>query len=70
MELLEGYELVELTEDRIVQEKHFGETGVIRVIGNPNPPKEEQQKTINAVAKILFKGYLRDLAAQRKEKGA
>lgn len=69
MKLLEGYKLVELTEDRIVQEKRIGETGKIRAIGNPNPSKEEQQECINRVARILFKGYRQDMA-QRQRTGA
>lgn len=70
MELLEGYELIELTDDKIVQEKRIGETGIMRVIGNPNPPKEEQQKTINNVTEILFKGYRRSLREEQKKEGA
>ncbi|MCC8160084.1 MAG: hypothetical protein LIO53_01990 [Oscillospiraceae bacterium] len=70
MELLEGCELVELTEDRIVQEFHFGETGVIRMIGNPNPPPKEHQECINNVAKILLKGYQRRLRAEQEQNGA
>ncbi len=69
MKLLDGYKLVELTDDKIIQEKRIGETGVIRVIGNPNPPKKEQQDCINKIAKILFDGYQRDLRAEQK-KGA
>lgn len=59
MKLIEGFDLAELTEDKIVQEMHFGETGVIRMTGNPNPPAEEHQKAIDAVARILLKGYQR-----------
>ncbi len=69
MKLLDGYKLVKLTDDKIIQEKRIGETGVIRVIGNPNPPKKEQQDCINKIAKILFDGYQRDLRAEQK-KGA
>lgn len=61
MKLLDGYELIELTDDKIVQEKHLGETGVIRVTGNPNPSKDEQQECINKVGEILFKSYKRSL---------
>lgn len=68
MKLLDGYKLVELTDDKIVQEKRFGENGVIRVTGNPNPPPEARQETINNVAKILFKGYQRSL--KEKQVGA
>lgn len=71
MKLLDGFELVELTEDRIVQEMRFGENGVIRMIGNPNPPPEEHQECINEVARILYKGYLRDKRkAEEEQKGA
>lgn len=70
MELLDGYELVELTDDKIVQQKRIGETGIIRVTGNPNPNKEEQQECINRVAKILFDGYQRDIAGEKEKKGA
>lgn len=66
MELLEGCKLVEQTDDRIVQEYRFGERGLIRMIGNPNPPPDERQKCINNVAKILMKGYQRHLAEQQK----
>lgn len=55
MKLLNGFTLVELTEDKIVQEYRFG-NGVIRMTGNPNPPKEEHDKAMQAVAKILIKG--------------
>lgn len=70
MKLLDGYKLVELTDDKIVQEKCLGETGVIRVSGNPNPPKEEQQECINKIAKILFDGYQRDMIAEQEKTGA
>lgn len=70
MKLLEGCELIELTEDRIVQEYRFGESGVIRMIGNPNPPPKEHQECINKVAKILFKGYQRNLQAKQEKNGA
>ena len=70
MKLLEGCELVELTDDRIVQEYHFGESGVIRMIGNPNPPQKEHQECINKVAKILLKGYQRSLKAEQEKSGA
>ncbi len=70
MKLLEGYELIELTDDKIVQEKQWGETGVIRVIGNPNPPQKEQQECINRVAEILFCGYQRDMLTSQGKTGA
>lgn len=70
MELLKGCKLVELTKDRIVQEYHFGETGVIRMIGNPNPPPKEHQECINNVARILMKGYMRKLKAEQEKNGA
>lgn len=70
MKLLEGCELVELTDDSIVQEYHFGESGVIRMIGNPNPPQKEHQECINKVAKILLKGYQRSLKAEQEKNGA
>lgn len=70
MKLLEGCELIELTENRIVQEYRFGESGVIRMIGNPNPPPKEHQECINKVAKILFKGYQRNLQAKQEKNGA
>ncbi len=70
MELLKGCKLVELTDDRIVQEYRFGESGVIRMIGNPNPPPKEHQECINNVAKILFKGYQRSLKAEQEKNGA
>lgn len=70
MRLLEGCELVELTEDKIVQEYHFGDSGVIRMIGNPNPPPKEHQECINRVASILYKGYRRSLKENQKVSGA
>lgn len=70
MQLLEGCELVELTEDRIVQRYRFGESGVITLIGNPNPPPEAHQELINNVAKILFKGYQRSRRAELEKDGA
>ena len=71
MELLDGFELVELTKDRIVQEMRFGENGVIRMIGNPNPPLKEHQECINEVAQILYKGYVRSIQeSQKKENGS
>lgn len=68
MKLLDGYEPAELTDDSIVMEKHFGDAGFIRVIGNPNPSKAEQQECINRIAKILLKGYQRDLAASQTKR--
>ena len=47
MQLYEGWTLIELTEDRIVQEKQFG-TGKVRMVGNPNPPPEEHEKLMQA----------------------
>lgn len=70
MKQLEGYKLIELTDDKIVQEKRLGETGMIRVIGNPNPPEKEQQECINRIAKILFGGYQRDMLANQEKTGA
>lgn len=61
MKLLDGFELIELTEDKIVQERRFGEKGVIRTIGNPNPPPDKHQQLINNTAKILMQGYVRSL---------
>lgn len=69
MKLLEGCKLIELTDDKIVQEFRFGESGVIRMVGNPNPPPEEHQAAVDNVAKILFKGYLRSIQKQ-EEQGA
>ena len=68
MQLMEGCTLVELTEDRIVQDFHFGKNGkgVIRHIGNPNPPQEERQKTIDKVYDILYKAHLRNLREKAK----
>lgn len=68
MKLLKGCKLVELTEDRIVQEFHFGESGVIRMIGNPNPPPKEHQECINNVARILMKGHMRRKQEEEKQK--
>ena len=64
MQLYEGWTLIELTEDRIVQEKQFG-TGKVRMVGNPNPPPEEHEELMQRVGEILYKGYLRRI---RKEK--
>ena len=44
MKLLPGFKLVELTDDKIVQEHIFDNGQIIvhgRHIGNPNPPPEE-----------------------------
>ena len=49
MKLCEGFTLVELTDDKIVQEKKIGETGRLRMFGNPNPPPEEHQKVIDEI---------------------
>lgn len=59
MKLLKGCKLIELTDDRIVQEFRFGETGVIRMIGNPNPDPVERQKIIDNVAMILYRAKMR-----------
>ena len=69
MKLCEGFTLVELTDDKIVQEKKIGETGRLRMVGNPNPPPEEHQKVIDEITTILFNARQRRLA-QEEEKGA
>lgn len=69
MKQLEGFELVEFTKDRIVQRQTLGETGAITVTGNPDPPKEEQQKRIDAVAGILYKGYVRAMREKEGQRG-
>ena len=66
MQLLKDCELVELTEDKIVQEFHFGESGIIRMTGNHNPPRNEHQECINRVAEILLKGYRRSLRTNQE----
>ncbi len=67
MKLYEGYTLVKLTEDTIVQEKKMGETGLIRMYGNPNPPPEEHEKVMEEAANILMKGYRRRLLREQQE---
>lgn len=67
MKLYDGYTLVELTEDRIVQEKKIGETGLIRMYGNPNPPPEEHEKVMEEAANILMKGYRRRLLREQQQ---
>lgn len=71
MKQLPGCTVVELTEDRIVQEEDYdgGKYKVhARHIGNPNPPPEAHQEAINAVARILLKGRQRRLADEVEEK--
>ncbi len=70
MRLLDGYELIELTEDKIIQQKRIGESGFIRVTGNPNPPEEEQQECINKVAEILLKEHRKSQREARSIEGA
>ncbi|MBQ7505171.1 MAG: hypothetical protein IJT79_07635 [Ruminococcus sp.] len=73
MKLLPGFKLVELTEDRIVQEHEFDNGQIIvhgRHIGNPNPPPEEHQRLINEVAIILLKGRQRRLMEEQEKVGA
>ncbi len=65
MELLEGCELIELTDDKIVQEYREGGT-VIRMIGNPNPPEKEHQECIDNVARILLRSYQRTLQKKNR----
>lgn len=55
MELLDGFTLEELTEDRIVQSRPMGETGKVTFIGNPHPDPERRQQLINEVALMLLR---------------
>lgn len=73
MKLLPGFKLVELTDDKIIQEHVFDNGKCIvhgRHIGNPNPPPDEHQETINEIAKILLKGRQRRLAEEQEKVGA
>lgn len=73
MKLLPGFELVELTEDRIIQEHVYDNGKCIvhgRHIGNPNPPPKEHQQTINEVAKILLTARHRRLMQEQEKVGA
>lgn len=65
MKPLEGYTVVEQTDDKIVQEERFGERGVVRITGNPNPPPEEHQKTVDKAADILRIGERRKLSREQ-----
>ena len=69
MKLCEGFTLVELTDDKIVQEKKIGETGRLRMFGNPNPPPEEHKNFIDDINTILLNARQRRLA-QEELKGA
>ena len=69
MKLCEGFTLVELTDTKIVQEKKIGETGRLRMVGNPNPPQEEHQRVIDEITAILYNARQRRLS-QEEEKGA
>lgn len=53
MELLDGFTLEELTEDRIVQSRPMGETGKVTFIGNPHPDPERQRALFEDVALYL-----------------
>lgn len=64
MERLEGWELVELTETRIVQRKKYGETGLIEIIGNPHPDPEKHQKIIDEIGQILYDVHVRNLKVE------
>ena len=67
MKRFENCELVELTDSKIVQEHRFGKSGngLIRIVGNPNPPPEEHQKTVNKITSILFDYECRKRAKEK-----
>lgn len=59
--LLEGDNL-------LVQEMRFGESGVIRLIGNRNPDPIKHRELVAEVGAILYEGYCRRIAMEREEK--
>ena len=65
MKALEGFTVVELTEDRIVQEKVYPTGGKITIVGNPHPDPEERQKNINELAEFL-EGCRRRIEAKKR----
>lgn len=67
MKLLEGFTLVELTEDRIVQEQIDSEGNKLTIVGNPHPDPEERQKHINELAEFLEGCRMRIEAKKRRE---
>ena len=73
MKQLPGCTIVELTEDKIVQEETYTcdkYTVNARHSGNSAPPPEAHQETINTIAKILLKGRQRRLAMEEEKVGA
>lgn len=68
MKALEGYTVIEQTETRIVQEKHFGNGGKITIVGNPNPDPVEQEKAIEDLSKFLLACHQRIVAEKELAK--
>lgn len=56
MKVLEGFEVEEQTEDKLVIVKRFGSNGngLIRITGNPHPDPEARRAHINKLIAPLY----------------
>lgn len=67
MKQLAGWELVELTETKIVQRQWQG-TGWTYIIGNPNPDPEEHRKGIEDLTTFLIDCIEKNKAREELER--
>ena len=59
MKVLEGFEVEEQTEDKLVIVKRFGSNGkgLIRITGNPNPDPVARHEHINKLIAPLYDAW-------------
>lgn len=70
MKLFEGFTLVELTDDRIVQEMDMPEGGKVTLIGNPHPERyaEERERAVTLITEILDRAEARKALKDAKKR--
>lgn len=72
MRKMEGWKVIEETDEKLVLEKYFPGDGkkpgcLMRVTGNPNPDMDKHREINDRIYRILMKGHMRRLAKEREE---
>ena len=70
MKLFEGFTLVELTDDKIVQEMVMPNGGKVTLVGNPHPERyaEEREKAVREITEIIDRAVARKAYEDAKKK--